>query len=63
MTKCMPKVQKVDFGPGHIGPMKLSKNVTSVRTRKIRVKLPRNDIGLRVRTYKVSQLEVTESQF
>ena len=50
MTKCIPKVKKVDFGPGHIGPMIYANQVTSVRTRGIKVDLPRNDISLIVRT-------------
>ena len=54
-----PKVQKVDFGPGHIGPMKLLNWLTSVRTRGIRVEFPRNDMSLTVRTLESGQLDVT----
>ena len=53
MTRYVPKnlkVKKVDFGPGHLGPMKLSNQETSVRTREIRVELPRYDMSLTVRT-------------
>ena len=57
------KVQKVDFGPGHLGPVKSSEQEKNNKTREIRVNIPKNDISLTVCRLDVSQLEVSKSQF
>ena len=66
MTRYVPKslkVQKVDFGPGNLGPMKSSDSEKNVKTKEIRVTLPRNDSSLSLRSMEVCQIDVTESHF
>ena len=57
------KVQKCDFGSGHIMLMKLLNYEMNIKTREISVDLPRNDNSLSLRSLEFGQLEVLKSHF
>ena len=59
----MSKSPKCDIGPGHIRQMKLSNKDKNVKTRAIRVELPRNDISSSLWSLEVGHITVTRSHY